>query len=42
MDALISGDLIHIRKENNRIYYSLNEAEIEHMIQYLHQKLLKE
>lgn len=42
MDALISGDLIHIRKENNRIYYSLNKEEIEHMIQYLHHKLLKD
>ena len=42
MDALLDGDFIRIRKENNRIYYSLNEAEIEHMIQYLHQKLLKE
>ena len=42
MDALIDGNLVHIKKENNRIYYSLNKKEIESMIQYLHHKLLKD
>lgn len=41
MDALIQGELIYIKKENNRIYYFLNEFEIEKMIKLLHQKLLK-
>lgn len=42
MDALIDGNLVHIKKENNRIYYSLNTKEIESMIQYLHHKLLRD
>lgn len=42
MDALLEGNFIRIKKENNRIYYSLNEEEIESMIQCLHHKLLKD